>query len=68
MAEDNPSVDYNPNENSCFGDYNNNNKDIGDKESIVPDSDPDSLNIEVSSVASNEVSSDHTNLSDAQGQ
>ena len=40
------------------------NEDIGDNESIGPDSDPDSSDLEVLSVGSSEVSSDHTDLGD----
>ena len=39
-------------------------KNIGDNESIVPDSDPDTSVIEVSSVGSSEISSDHTDFGD----
>ena len=38
------------------------NEDVGDNESIVPDSDQDSSDIEVLSVGSSEVSSDHTHF------
>ena len=46
MAENNTSVEYNLDENSDSEGYKN--KDIVDNESIVPDSDPDSSDIEVS--------------------
>ena len=39
-------------------------EDIGDNKSIVPDSDSYSSDIEVSSVGSSEVSSDHTDFGD----
>ena len=58
MAENNTSVAYKFDESSDCEGYNN--VDIGDNESLVPDSDPDSLDIEVSWVGSSEVSSDHT--------
>ena len=45
MAKNNTSVEYYPDENAEFEDYEN--KDAGDNESIVPDSDPDLLDIEV---------------------
>ena len=61
MAENSTSVEYNL-ENSDSEGYKN--EDIGDNESIVPDSDPDSSDIEVSSVGASEVSSDHTNFGD----
>ena len=60
MAENNNSVVYNLDENSDSEGYKN--EDIWDNESIVPDADPNSSNIEVSSVGSSEVSSDHTDL------
>ena len=60
MAENNTSVEYNLDENSDSEGYKN--EDKGDNESIVPDSDPDSSDIEVSSVGSSEVSSDHTDF------
>ena len=59
---DNTSVEYNLDENSDSEGYKN--EDIGDNESIIPDSDPDSSDIEVSSVGCSEVSSDHTNIGD----
>ena len=62
MAENNTSVEYNLDENSNSQDYKN--EDIGDNESNVPDSDPNFLDIEVSSVGSIEVSSDHTDFGD----
>ena len=40
------------------------NEDIGDNESIVPDSDPNSSDIEILSVGSSEVSNDHTDFRD----
>ena len=65
MAENNTSVEYNLNENYDSEGYKN--EDIEDNVSIVPDSDPDSSDIEVSSVGSSEVSSDHTDLGDERG-
>ena len=62
MAENNTSMEYNLNENHDNEDYKN--EDIGDNESIVPNSGPDSLDIEVSSVKSSEVSSDHNDFRD----
>ena len=62
MAENNTSVEYNLNENSDSEGYKN--EDIGDNESIVIDSDPYSSDIEVLSVGSSEVSSDHTDFQD----
>ena len=60
MVENNTSVEYNLDENSDSEGYRN--EDKGDNESIVPDSDPNSLDIEVLSVGSSEVSSDHTDF------
>ena len=40
MAENNTSVEYNPEKYSDFESYSS--EDTGDNESIVPDSDPDS--------------------------
>ena len=48
MTENNTSAEYNPDENLDFEEYNND--DIRDNELIVPDSDPDSSDIEVSLV------------------
>ena len=62
MVENNTSVEYNFDENSDCKSYKN--ADIGDNESVVPDSDPDSSDIEVSSVGSSEVSNDHTDFGD----
>ena len=62
MAENRTSVEYNLDENSDSEGYKN--EHIGGNESIVPDSDPDSSDIEVSSGGSNEVSSDHTDFGD----
>ena len=60
MAENNTSVENNLDENSdCEG---HKNEDIGDNESIVPAFDPDISNIEVYSVGSRDVSSDHTDF------
>ena len=56
MAEDQGSLDLNSDENSYFEGFNSD--DIGDRESIVPDSDPGTSDIEISSVGS----SDLTNL------
>ena len=60
MTENNASVEYNIEENSDSEDYKN--EDIGDNESVVPDSDPDSSDIEVLSVRFSEVSGDHINF------
>ena len=60
MAENNTSTEDNPDENADFCSYNN--EDIEDNESVVPDSNSDSPDIEVSLVGSSEVSSDHTDL------
>ena len=46
MAENNTSLEYNLDENSDSESYMN--EDIGDNESIVPDSDPNSSDTEVS--------------------
>ena len=54
MAEKNTRSEHNIDENSDFEGYNN--KDVGDNESALPDSEPDSSHIEVSSVGSSEVS------------
>ena len=62
MAGNNTSVEYILDENSDSEGYKN--EDKGDNESIVPDSDPYSSDIEVSSVESSEVSSDHTDFWD----
>ena len=58
----NTSVEYSCNENSDSEGYKN--EDIGDNESILPDSDANSSDIEVSSVRSSEVFSDHTDFED----
>ena len=60
MAEINTNVEYNLDEKSDCEGYKN--EDIGDNESIVPDSDPDSSDIEVFSVGSSEVCIDHTDF------
>ena len=60
MAETLLMLKYNPEEDSEFEGYNN--EDIGDNESIAPDSDPDSSDTEVLSVGGSEVSSDHTDF------
>ena len=62
MAENNTSVEHNLDDNSDSEGYKN--EDIGDNESIGPDSDPNSSDIEVSSVGSSKVSSDHTDFGD----
>ena len=62
MAKNNTSVEYNFDENSDWEGYKN--EDIGDNESKVPDSDPDSSDTAVSSVRSREVSSDNTDFGD----
>ena len=62
ITENSTSVENTLDENSdseCFK-----NEDIGDNESVVPDSDPDSSNIEVFQVGANEIFSDHTDLGD----
>ena len=61
MAENNTSVEYNLDENSDSEGYKMN---IGNNESIAPDSDPNSSDIEVSFMGSSEVSSDHTDFGD----
>ena len=53
-------MEYNLDEKSDSEGYKN--EDIGDNESTVPDSDPNSSHIEVLSVGSSDVSSDHTDL------
>ena len=60
MAENNTSAEYYLDANSDSEGCRN--EDIGDNESIVPDSDPNSSDIEVLSVGSSEVSSDHTDF------
>ena len=60
MAENKINVEYNLDENIDCGCYKN--EDRRDNESIAPDSDWHSSHIEVSSVGSSEVSSDHTNF------
>ena len=65
MAENNISVEYNLDENSDCEGYKN--EDIVDNELIVPDCDPDSPDIEVSSVGSSKVPSDHTDFGDDNG-
>ena len=62
IAENNTSAECNLDENSDREGYKN--EGIGDNESIVPDSDPDSSDIEFSSVGFNEISSDHTDFRD----
>ena len=62
MAENNTSIKYNLDENSDSKGYKN--EDIGDNEPVVPDFYLDSSDIEVSSVGSSEVSSDHTDFGD----
>ena len=64
MAENNTSPEYNPDKNSDF--EGNNNEDTRDNESMAPDSVPDSLDIEVSSLGSSDISSDHTDFGDEQ--
>ena len=65
MAKDNTSEEYNLDENSDSEGYKN--EDIGKNESIVPHSDPDSSDIEVTSVGLSEVFSDHTDFGDELG-
>ena len=60
VAENNTSMEYNIDENSDSEGYKK--QDIGDNESIVPDSEPSFSDIEVLSVGSGGVSSDHTDL------
>ena len=62
MAENNSSLEYNLDENSDSEGYKN--EDIGNNESLVPDSDPNSSDIDVLPVGSSEVFSDHTDLGD----
>ena len=62
MVENNTGVEYNLDEKSDCEGYKNG--DIGNNESTVLDFDPKSLDIEVSSVGSNWVSSDHTDFRD----
>ena len=62
MVENNTSVEYNLDQNFNGEGYKN--EDIEDNQSIVPDSDPDSSDIEVPSVGSSKVSSDHTDFGD----
>ena len=62
MAKENTSVEYNLYENFDSEGYKND--DIGDTESIVPDSDQDFSAIEVLSVGSSEVTSDHIDFRD----
>ena len=62
MAENNTRAEYNLDENCDSEGYQN--EDIGDDESIVPDPDLDSSDIEVSSVGYSEVSSNHTDFVD----
>ena len=62
MAEDNTRVEYNHGENSDCEGYKN--EDIGENESIVPHSYPDSSDIEVLSAGSSEVSNDHSDFGD----
>ena len=54
MAEDQGNIDLNSDENSDFERFNSD--DIGDRESIVPDSDPGTSDIEISSVGSSDLS------------
>ena len=54
MAEDQGSKDLKSDEKSDFEGFNSDN--IGDRESIVPDSDPGTSDIEVSSVRSSDLS------------
>ena len=62
MAESNTSVEYNLDENSDSEGYKN--EDIGEIESIGPDFNPISSDIEVLSAGSNEVSYDYTDFGD----
>ena len=54
MAEDQGNINLNSDENSDFERFNSD--DIGDRESIVPDSDPGTSDIEISSVGSSDLS------------
>ena len=65
MAENNTSDEYNLDENSDSEGYKN--EDIGDNESTVPHSDPNSSDIEVLLVGSSEVSSDNTDFGEELG-
>ena len=60
MAGNNTSADYNLDKNSDSEGYKN--EDIGDSESTVPNSEPNSSDIEVLSLGFSEVSSDHTDF------
>ena len=62
MAKNNTSVEHNLDGNSDCEAYKN--EDIGGNGSVVPDSNLDSSDIEVSSVGLGEVSSDHTDSGD----
>ena len=53
MAEDRGSIDLNSDKNSDFEGFNSDN--IGDRESIVPDSEPGTSDIEISSVRSSDL-------------
>ena len=65
MAENNTSTEYNLDENADCEGYKN--EDIGDSESVVPDSDLDSSDSEVAPMGCSEVSSDHTDFGDDNG-
>ena len=65
MFVNNTSAEYNLDKNSDNEGHKN--VDIVDNESLVPDSDPDSTDIEASSVGSSEVCSDDTNFGDDNG-
>ena len=54
MAEDQGNIDFNSDENSDFKGFNSD--DIGDRESIVPDSEPGTSDIDISSVGSSDLS------------
>ena len=62
MAENDTNVEYNFDEISDCESYQN--EGMGDNETIVPDSDPNLSDIEVSSVGSSEVSSDYIDFRD----
>ena len=64
MAENNISAEYIPDENSCFGSCHH--EDTRNNRSLVPDSDRDSSNIEVSLVGLSDISSDYTDSGDKQ--
>ena len=62
MVKNNTDAEHNLDKNSDFEGYNN--EDMGDNESIVPGSDLDTSDIEVSSVGSSEILTDHVDFGD----